>query len=623
MPAASATWSASPASNDWNTAANWTPATVPNGANDIASFGVSNNPSVKIAADTSVKGINFNPQAPTYTIDSGDEVLMIGSNGIHNNSGTTQYFSGIVFVDQAIFSVGTPLEFTSGRAEFHLSSSAGNANFTGGMISFIQQTTAGNATFSGANVVFSGDSSAGNATITGLGGATNGASGRLVEFQQFASAGNAMIVCQGGNAPGAQGATLHFWFNPKAPNATLIVNGGTNGGSGASIVIDANNFFDGGNSRAIVNAGATCYMNVTSQHGAVTMGSIEGAGDFFLGPTVNDNFAIVGANNSSTVVSGVIQNNGSASGRLKKVGTGTLTLTNSNTYSGGTFIDAGRLEALHSGALGTGDVFVTNAGATLTLNDTSATDGAIASSAALSIVSGCTVNLNFSGARRIAALVVDGVVQPFGTYGAVGGSAPNPLPQFAGNGTLQITGPAAVSRKGGGDFFLPLGGFFAIEPRSGGANNSYQIVVSYRDPVTFNSASVTSGTGMVTSAVGNGTPTITIDLAGLINAKKLTVTLFGVNDGKTVRDIPIRFGVLVGDATGNGQVNSSDVAFTKAQSGKPVSAANLGADVNGNGSINASDVALVKSKSGTNFQFRPDGTLLRGLSDKAGQSFQN
>src|SRR5262245_23688978 len=40
--AGSATWNSNPATGDWNTAGNWTPATVPNGPEDLASFGPSN-----------------------------------------------------------------------------------------------------------------------------------------------------------------------------------------------------------------------------------------------------------------------------------------------------------------------------------------------------------------------------------------------------------------------------------------------------------------------------------------------------------------------------------------------------------------------------------------------------
>ena len=42
--AGSATWNLNPTSDDWNTADNWTPNTVPNDPADIATFGLSNLP---------------------------------------------------------------------------------------------------------------------------------------------------------------------------------------------------------------------------------------------------------------------------------------------------------------------------------------------------------------------------------------------------------------------------------------------------------------------------------------------------------------------------------------------------------------------------------------------------
>src|SRR6266700_4145447 len=50
----SATWSATPLSGDWNTAANWTPMTVPNGPDSSATFDVSNTISVGISADINI-----------------------------------------------------------------------------------------------------------------------------------------------------------------------------------------------------------------------------------------------------------------------------------------------------------------------------------------------------------------------------------------------------------------------------------------------------------------------------------------------------------------------------------------------------------------------------------------
>jgi hypothetical protein len=58
-------------------------------------------------------------------------------------------------------------------------------------------------------------------------------------------------------------------------------------------------------------------------------------------------------------------------------------------------------------------------------------------------------------------------------------------------------------------------------------------------------------------------------------------------------------GLLVGDTTASGVVNSSDVTQTKAQSGTAVSGTNFRQDVTANGSINSSDVTAVKAASGT------------------------
>ena len=64
-------------------------------------------------------------------------------------------------------------------------------------------------------------------------------------------------------------------------------------------------------------------------------------------------------------------------------------------------------------------------------------------------------------------------------------------------------------------------------------------------------------------------------------------------------NVVIPMSVLLGDTTGSGSVNSTDVSQTKAQSGSTASISNFRTDVTVNGSINSSDVSTVKSKSGT------------------------
>ena len=95
--AGSATWDLNPASGDWNNAANWTPATVPDGSADTATFAVSSTTAISISANTIVDGITFAPGASSFTITASPFfALTIRGVGITNNSGTTQEFVSAV-----------------------------------------------------------------------------------------------------------------------------------------------------------------------------------------------------------------------------------------------------------------------------------------------------------------------------------------------------------------------------------------------------------------------------------------------------------------------------------------------------------------------------------------------
>src|SRR5580692_6146373 len=81
-----ATWLASPGTGDFNTGANWTPATVPTG---IASFGTSNTTGISTSASTTLGGLTFNAGASAYTFTLGSDLTFSGA-GIVNNSSNTQ-----------------------------------------------------------------------------------------------------------------------------------------------------------------------------------------------------------------------------------------------------------------------------------------------------------------------------------------------------------------------------------------------------------------------------------------------------------------------------------------------------------------------------------------------------
>jgi hypothetical protein len=74
--AGSATWLAKPPTRNWNHTANWTPATIPNGTSDIATFATSNTTSISISANTEVNAVVFHAGASAFTIKSATQAAM-------------------------------------------------------------------------------------------------------------------------------------------------------------------------------------------------------------------------------------------------------------------------------------------------------------------------------------------------------------------------------------------------------------------------------------------------------------------------------------------------------------------------------------------------------------------
>jgi hypothetical protein len=91
--AGSAQWNLNPISGDWNTAANWTPTTVPNGSADVATFALSSTTDVSISENTEINSIFFTPAASNpYTISAQGLTLTISGSGNTNDSEVTQNF---------------------------------------------------------------------------------------------------------------------------------------------------------------------------------------------------------------------------------------------------------------------------------------------------------------------------------------------------------------------------------------------------------------------------------------------------------------------------------------------------------------------------------------------------
>jgi fibronectin-binding autotransporter adhesin len=160
-------------------------------------------------------------------------------------------------------------------------------------------------------------------------------------------AGNGTLVvgnANGGTAPSASAIGRAFFSNAANTfNGTVqVVNGG--------------NFLNGtiNPSYDAVDVAAGSYLTLLSGGDATAViGSLTGAGTF----TKNSNTAIVTLTVGEGNFSGVIAQNllsGTGTVALRKSGSGTLTLSGANTYTGVTTIDGGALVLGGTGKLGNG-----------------------------------------------------------------------------------------------------------------------------------------------------------------------------------------------------------------------------------------------------------------------------
>jgi len=273
--------------------------------------------------------------------------VTLGANSLTVNEGGTTTYSGVISGTGGLTKAGTGT-LTLSRANSY----SGSTTINAGTLAL----GASNVLANGSSVVVNGGTlniGTQSDTVAGvqlLSGAITGTTGTLTSTLAY--------DLQSGTVSARLGGTADL-NKTTAGTVTLsganTYTGATNINAGTLALGAANRIAD--MSAVTVASGAT--FNLANF--AETVGSLAGTGNVTLGTAT----LTAGGNNTSTTFSGVA----SGTGGLTKAGTGALTLSGANTYTGTTTISAGTLTAAGGSAIAdTSQVTLANtAGATLNL----------------------------------------------------------------------------------------------------------------------------------------------------------------------------------------------------------------------------------------------------------------
>ncbi len=409
---------------------------------------------------------------------NGGTGINAGSWGVtQNGAGTTTLsgtntYTGVTTISSGVLQFGKEVSLYGGT----------KASWTGTNI------TVKNGATLALNVGGTGEFTSGDVStlLTSLGGGTGGfASGSNLGFDttnaggNFTYTGDITNTNAGANALGVE----------KLGTGTLTLSG-SNSYSGGTTLQSGTLVI--GNSSAL-GTGAVTTIDPTM---------VYVNGDNIANPIIMEGDTTLEVDNTDSATQrGTISESG-GSYAITKTGSGTLNLTGANSYSGGTTINAGTLEASNDSALGTGGLTI-DASGTLEVNTTGLTVSDLSGAGAINLLANTAFAITNTGTDTFSGTL----------EGNPAASSPFNLPIFGevGGGTLKMTGTTTLYGQ-----IAALNGTIEFDSASSLSNNTFLLV-------TAGSNIVVNGVDLATAGLGTFGPGS--DGNVILNGGSLTVEL--------------------------------------------------------------------------------------------------
>ncbi len=367
-------------------------------------------------------GVTFDDTASNKTVDLG-EVVSPGSVTVDSSSAYaiagTGYISG----------TGTFTKRGTGTLTMTTTNGfSGAASLEGGTVDIGGAGGAlgtGNLTMAGATLL---TTTGGGLTNSGISVATSSANTIQADGTAGSSGTLALPAISGDGTLTLTSTVNDKWLQLNDTSSfTGALNIGPDGVTGTSMTVRLVGFTTSMPDATVVlsNGAVLANRSGSSTPVVIAMGSVEGdstsvLNGFIGGGSCPETVWQLGALGTSTEFSGTIIDGGATSGgvttpvpsSVTKVGTGTLTLSGANTYTGDTRVEGGTLSITSDYLADTADVYLT---------------------------SGAFFDLNFTGTDTINALYFDGLSQVVGTWGSLASSATYKSALFTGLGILDVT----------------------------------------------------------------------------------------------------------------------------------------------------------------------------------------